>query len=147
MRDADLAPARGLVAQPPGIDGLRFRVRQQRERDAVPLGERRERFRRVVAQRDEPEPFASNQRQVALQLDQLRTAVRSPVGGPEEHEHRALRSGRRSNGSFLAPLIFEREIGDAVADLGTELRDVHRRLGAEGRNEPDSRRKDPQPHQ
>jgi len=56
-----------------------------------------------------------------LQLNELRFAVRSPVGGPREDEHQAIRAHQRIPGPHLSILILQPEIGDPLADLRTEL--------------------------
>jgi hypothetical protein len=69
-------------------------VGDQRKSDASRVGEFLERRRRIVADRNQPETLLPDLIVAALQLDELRLAVRSPIGGAEEHEHRSLRAER-----------------------------------------------------
>ncbi len=111
-------------------------VRQQRERDAALLAERRENFGRVVADGRQPEALVLQLLQPALQLNELRFAVRSPVGGTVEHEHGPAGAHDRFARPDPACLIGEAEVGNLLADLRTERRDVHgRRGGRLGRRE------------
>lgn len=66
------------------------RVGDQREPDSARVGELLQRRRRIVTDRNESEPLLADLIVAALQLDELRLAVGSPIGGAEEHEHRAL---------------------------------------------------------
>jgi hypothetical protein len=129
MRDADLAAARGVIAQAPRVDRARLWIAQQRKRNAVPVGKRGEDFTAVVADRDEPESFLADERQVALQLDQLRAAIRSPIGRSEEDDQCPLRTGNRLETLRLSAVVGEREVGDASADLRPERGDVDGGLG------------------
>ena len=67
--------------------------------------ERGEDLARVIADRGKTEPSRANLGKRTLQLDELRAAVRSPVGRPEEHEHRALRTGEARKAVRAAVLI------------------------------------------
>jgi hypothetical protein len=92
----------------------------------VLLAERRKRFRRVVADGRESQPFVLKLFDPALQLDELRFAVRSPIGGPEEHQHGAPWSHDGLARPRFAVLIVEAEIGDELTDLRAEFGHVDR---------------------
>jgi hypothetical protein len=105
-------------------------VREQRIGDAVPFAEVGKRLLRVVADRGDADPAPAELLDASLQLDELRTAERSPVRGADEHEHRATRAHDRLQVPDASGVIGESEIGDALADLRTELRDVDRHTGS-----------------
>ena len=87
-------------------------------------GELRERRHRVVADGGDAESFGAQLVQPALQIDELRLAVRAPVRRAVEQQQRALRShdGRARPG--LAVLVREAEVRNHLADLRTELRHI-----------------------
>ena len=60
----------------------------------------------------------------ALQLHELRAAVRSPIGRTEEHEHRALRPGHRFQRAEAAVLIGQAEVDGPLPHLRPERGDV-----------------------
>jgi hypothetical protein len=64
-------------------------IAEQWVRDAVTFGERSEVGRPVVADREDGVPSPLELRQRALQLDQLRLAVRSPDRAAKEDDERA----------------------------------------------------------
>ena len=68
------------------LDRLALGVGEQRECDLHAVGEGLEDLRVVVTDADDLDPGPLNGLEVALQLDQLRAAERSPVGGPVEHQ-------------------------------------------------------------
>jgi hypothetical protein len=115
-------------AVPP--DRRRADVREQRIGDAVPCAEVGKRLRRVVADRRDADPAPAEFLDASLQLDELRAAERSPVRGADEHDHRATRAHDRLQVSDASLLIGKAEIGDALADLRTELRDVDWHTGS-----------------
>jgi len=63
----------------------------------------------------------------ALQLDELRLAVRSPVRRTDEDKHRPLRPHDGLKISGPAVLILEVEIGYPFAYLRSESRDINPR--------------------
>jgi hypothetical protein len=79
-----------IVQDAKASDDCGPRVGDQREPDSSRVGEFLERRRRIVADRNEPETLLPDLIVAALQLDELRLAIGSPVGRAEEHEHRAL---------------------------------------------------------
>jgi len=81
------------VEQTERLDRPRTGIRQQRERDVVPFGERGQDLRRIVTDRRQAETAPAKIVEAILQLDELRLAVRSPVRRSEEHQHRAFRAG------------------------------------------------------
>jgi hypothetical protein len=81
IRDA-LRPAFGcLVADVVSLDRLAPGVGEQREGDLRAVGEGLQDLRVVIADADDLNPGSLDRLEVALQLDQLRAAERSPVGG------------------------------------------------------------------
>jgi len=50
---------------------------------------------RVVTDCNDAQPIAAEFSEAARQLHELRFAVRSPIGGPEEDEHRPFRPEQR----------------------------------------------------
>jgi hypothetical protein len=56
-----------------------------------------------------------------LQLDELRLAVRSPVGGPQEDEHQAIRPHERIPRPYLSVLVLQPEICDPLDELRLSL--------------------------
>ena len=106
------------------LDGRRTDVGQQRKGDAVPFGEVGENRLRVVADSRDVDPLAAKLLKASLQLDELRAAERSPIGGAEEHQHRSARTNHRLQRLGAAVLIPETEIGNPLTDLRSELGDV-----------------------
>jgi hypothetical protein len=80
---------------------------------------------RVVGDDRQPETLPLKFVRAALQLDQLRPAERSPVGGAGEDEHGAATSHDRLQVAGPAGLIDEAEIGHPLADLRPECGDVN----------------------
>ena len=100
-------------------------VGQQGIGDAMPPAEVGEHVARVIADRRQPDTPRPQFIDPALQLDQLRAAVGSPVGRSKEDEHQPAITHERLERSGTSGLVGESEIGNALADLGTFLRDVN----------------------
>jgi hypothetical protein len=66
--------------------------------------------------------------ETALQLDELRFAVRSPVGRAEEDDHRAFRTQERLQRVGLTVLIAKAEIGQVGTDLRADAFNVDFRV-------------------
>ena len=85
------------------------------------IGEHRH---RVVADCDQTEPLAVDVIEAALQLDELRFAIRSPIGRAEEDKNRALRSHQRFQRPCASGLIGQSERRNSRADLRSDRVDV-----------------------
>ncbi len=59
-----------------------------------------------------------------LQLDELRTAVGSPIGAAREGQQQAVGAHQAVQRMLLAVLVWQGEIGRLLADLGTALKIV-----------------------
>jgi hypothetical protein len=59
-----------------------------------------------------------------LQLDELRSAERSPISRTDEHQHRPARPRNRLQIPDTAQLIAKAEVRDRLANLWPELGDV-----------------------
>ena len=79
---------------------------------------------RVVADTGDPESLFTELFETTLQLDELRSAERSPVGRAEEHQHRAARPHDRLQVAHATGLIAEGEIRDLLPYLRPQLGDV-----------------------
>ncbi len=121
-----------LIQQAEAPDDRRTRVGDQGEGDLPGLRERLERAGRIVADGDKPEALRDDFTMTALQLDQLRLAVRSPISGTKEHQHQTIGTARGVEGLALAELIDAVEGGNGGADLRPDRRriDPRRRLRA-----------------
>src|SRR6266567_269219 len=82
----------GRIENAVPLDHRRSGIGQQRKRNAAAPGKIGERRDWIVTDGHNCEPFAFQLLETSLQLDELRLAVRSPVGGSEEHEDRAFAS-------------------------------------------------------
>ena len=87
------------------LDRVRARVGQQRKRDATSRREIGQRGHRVIADRGQAHAGLANLGKTALQLHELRFAVRSPVGRAEEDDDGALRTEQRLQRLDLPLLI------------------------------------------
>lgn len=87
----------------------------------MPPAELGENLPRVIANDRQSDAFTPQFVDATLQLDQLRSAIGSPVGRSHEDEHQPSRSHERFERSDTAVLVSEAEIGNAVADLRTQL--------------------------
>src|SRR5262245_27384064 len=99
-------------------------VRKQWKRDAVLLAERAKNVLRVVADADQAESILAQRVVLALQLEQLRLAVGTPVSGAIEDDHRAFRSHHRLQCPLRPMLIGKVEVRNRLTDLWSKLRDV-----------------------
>ena len=81
----------------------------------------------IVADRDQAKALSGDIRVTALQLHELRFAVRSPIGGPKEHEHRAFRAVGRCQRVRLSQLVDAGECGHLRAHLGAQSCSVDNR--------------------
>ena len=111
----------GLVQEPVGANGLRTQIAEQREGDPLPRGELRQDLRRIVTDSRKPDFALVQFRQIALQLDQLRFAVGSPIGRPVENDDRSVFFGQRSEGARTAALVRQRKPGDHGSDRRAPL--------------------------
>jgi hypothetical protein len=94
MRDAVRSRPRLVlvVENAEAPDDCRPGIGDQGKRDATRVSEPLERLCRIVTNGDEPETMPADVVVAALQLDQLRLAVGSPVGRSKEDEHGAFRA-------------------------------------------------------
>ncbi len=114
----DAVPAGGglAVADAEGVDGLAFRVGQEREGDGAFLGESSEEGLAVVADGDDLAAGCLDGFKALLQLDQLRFAVGSPIGRAMEDEGDGAQLEEGGERAFLSVLIAEGEVGRGLAD-------------------------------
>lgn len=105
-------------------DDLRADVGQQRIGDPLLLGKGNGDPRRIMADRGETQPASGQGVPGFLQLDQLRPAIGSPVGGSKEDEDESVRAHEGFQGSFPAGLIGQVELRHRFAHLGTEGTDI-----------------------
>ena len=104
---------------------IRARVEDvQRVLDSLLLGKRSQRRRRFVEDGGDANAPQLQIGVAALQLHELRLAVRSPVDRTVEGQHRPVRAHDRLQGLCLSVLVRETERRHDVANLGTELLDV-----------------------
>ena len=82
-------------------------------------------LRWVVTNSRDFDAFRSKFIYSALQLDQLRFAVWSPIGGSVEDEHRAFRTHDGINGPGLPVLVLQIKFRHSLANLWAKLRQVH----------------------
>jgi hypothetical protein len=108
-----------------GANGLRIRVGQQGEIDLPAVRKRFQDFRRVVADGGQLDSLLLELGFGALQLDQLRFAVGSPVGRTEKEQHGAIGASERIEGLLFAELIGSRKrrrfLPDGEADARERL--------------------------
>jgi hypothetical protein len=62
-----------------------------------------------------------------LQLDELRAAKRSPIGGADEDQHRPAVSHDRSQRLRFTGLVVQLKVGDLVSNLRSEPGDIDSR--------------------
>lgn len=91
----------------------------------MPPAELGDDVRWIITNGRDSDTFSAELIYPALQLDQLRLAIRSPVGGAVEHQHCALRTHYGIPCPGLAILVFQIEIWHSLTDLRAELRQVH----------------------
>src|SRR5260370_25015254 len=84
-----------------------------------------EKFRRIVADRREAQALIPKFLDPVLQLDELRLAIRSPVGRTDEDDHGTLWPHDGLECPFASGLILQIEIGYAMTDLRTKLLHVN----------------------
>jgi hypothetical protein len=87
----------------------------------VPFGEVSEDFLRVVANSGYSDPVLAELLETTLQLDELRTAERSPIGRAKEHQHRTAGPHDRLQVPHATGLVRKVEVRDALPYLGPEL--------------------------
>jgi len=92
-------------------------IGQQRDLDPVFLCKMLEGFPGVVANRGEAEAFPFEHRARLFQLDQLGSAVLSPIGASVKNEEQAIGTGEIRDRAHHALLVREGEIGYALASL------------------------------
>jgi acyl dehydratase len=86
-----------------------------------------------MADRGQPQALRGQGLAFFLQLDQLRAAKRSPVGGSEKDEDESFRTHEGLEGVFPAGLVGQGEARHLLADLGTQGVDVEGRVGGHDR--------------
>jgi hypothetical protein len=91
-------------------------IGQKRKADRVAL--------RVVADSRDTDSLLTELFETTLQLDELRAAERSPVGGAEEHQHCAAGTHDGLQVPHAAGLVSEIEVWDALSHLRSELGDL-----------------------
>ncbi len=110
------------------LDRRRADIRQERERDLVLATERRENLGRIVADGRQPQTFVTKSCRLTLQLDELRSAPRSPISRTDEDEHGPVGAHDRLERPNAPALVLKAEIGDTLADLGPEPRKIEQFL-------------------
>lgn len=85
-----------------------------------------ERAHRVVADREQCDAPLLKLGSDTLQLDQLRLAVRSPARAAIEDDGRPTTMARGVQVNDAAALIWKADVGERLADLGTDLGVVDR---------------------
>jgi hypothetical protein len=76
---------------------------------------------RIVADDGQPDAVLAEILDATLQLDQLRSAERSPIRRAHEHQHGTPTAHDGLKRALSASVIAECEVGDARADLRSEL--------------------------
>src|SRR5277367_286390 len=93
-------------------------VGEQRDPDPVFLREMPERFLGIVTNRRNAEAFRFDHRTGLFQLDQLGSAVASPIGASVENEEQAIGTSELRDGSQDTLLVRQGEIRYVLAGLG-----------------------------
>jgi hypothetical protein len=78
--------------------------------------------RGIVTDRGDIQTLALAERQTLLQLDELRTAERSPIGAAVKDEHQPVWPGQLRPAPLPAVRVRERKIRDRLADVRAGLR-------------------------
>src|ERR1700677_4638200 len=94
------------------------RIGQQREPDAISLGETAESLLGIVANRGHPDALLFEERAGLFQLDQLGAAVLSPIGASVKHQKQTLGAGQILDRPQFAVLIRKGERRDSLTWLG-----------------------------
>jgi hypothetical protein len=95
-------------------------VGQQRELDAVSLGERAEDVDRVVADAEQRDAVRLQDGVDALQLDELRLAERSPISAAVDDDEGLATRARLVEVDHRARLIRQAHVGKRLALLGPD---------------------------
>ena len=111
----------GLVADVVGVDRLAPGIGEQWEGDLHAVGEGLQDLRVVIADADELDTGILDGLEVALQLDQLRAAERSPVGRAVKHQGDLALVEEFVQRALLALLVLEGEPRRRCADLQAGL--------------------------
>jgi len=90
----------------------------------LPPGKIGQNFDRVVGDHGHAEALRAKLIYVLLQLDELRLAVRSPIGRAKEHQHRAAGPHDRLQVAHAAGLVSEVEIRNLLPYLRAQLGDL-----------------------
>ena len=116
-------PACGIhfsVEQIVAFDRVPSRIREPRVLDTACLGVALEDVGRIAGDGDQADATRLQVRIAALQLHELRLAVRSLVGRATEDEHHAVRAHERRQVACLPTLVDEGKGEHGVADLRAE---------------------------
>ena len=105
------------VEDPKAPNRRRPYVRQQRKRDAMTVAERREDLLCVVADGRDSDSLAASLLNPAMQLHELRSAVRSPIRRPVEDQHGPVRPHDRFQGLGPSGLILKTEVRTLLPHL------------------------------
>jgi hypothetical protein len=116
MRHPFCHSARFLVENLEGPNRLRVRIAQERKVDLVPVGKVLQDFRAIVTDRRQLDPSALESLFCLLELDELRFAERSPVGGAEEKKNSPIRSPQGLVRLWAIKLIAQCEGGHLLSD-------------------------------
>jgi hypothetical protein len=104
----------------------------------VSLREVSENVPRVIADGGKANPALSQLVDASLQLNELRAAKGSPIGGADEHQHRSASPHDRLQRLHASRLIAQLKVGHPLAHLRPERGDINpctRALRVEVQNE------------
>ena len=107
----------GRVADVIGLDRPALGIGEHREADLHAVGEGLQGLGIVITEADNLDTGGFDRLEVALQLDQLRAAVGSPVGRAVEHQGDLALAEEFLQRALLALLILEGELRRLLADL------------------------------
>src|SRR5262249_22233078 len=102
---------RSLIADVVGVDRPALGVREQGEGDLLAVGELLEGRWWIIADADDLDACGFDRLEIALQLDQLPTAERSPVGRAEEHQRDVILLEQLVERALPAVLVLEGKPG------------------------------------
>ena len=99
------------------LDGCGTTIRKQWKCNPALFCECGDNFRRIVADGRQTQPLLPKFIHAAFELHELRFAVWSPIGRPEEDKHRPVRTHDRLKCPGFSVLILETKIGHVLPNL------------------------------